>query len=72
VRAHVPADIAPAYAHPEKLQCVLFNRIQNAIRHTPADGSVTVSAEGADDHLEIEVADMPALPSVPHRRGAPV
>jgi signal transduction histidine kinase len=53
----VPADIAPAYAHPGKLQRVLFNLIQNAIRHTPADGSVTVSAERAQDHLEIEVAD---------------
>jgi signal transduction histidine kinase len=57
VRTRVPADIAPARAHPEKLQRVLFNLIQNAIRHTPADGSVTVSAEAADDHLEIEVAD---------------
>jgi signal transduction histidine kinase len=36
---------------------VLFNLIQNAIRHTPADGSITVSAEAADDRLEIEVAD---------------
>jgi len=39
------------------LQRVLFNLIQNAIRHTPADGSITVSAEAADDRLEIEVAD---------------
>ena len=30
----------PARANPEKLQRVLFNLIQNAIRHTPADGSV--------------------------------
>ena len=57
VRAAVPAGIGPAHAHPEQLQRVLFNLIQNAIRHTPADGSVTVSAEAADDRLEIEVAD---------------
>ena len=30
---------------PERLQRVLFNLIQNAIHHTPADGSVTVRAE---------------------------
>jgi signal transduction histidine kinase len=44
--ADVPAGTA-AQGDPEKLQRVLFNLIQNAIRHTPADGSVSVSAEGA-------------------------
>jgi signal transduction histidine kinase len=57
VRALVPEGIGAAHAHPEQLQRVLFNLIQNAIRHTPADGSVTVSAAAADDRLEIEVAD---------------
>ena len=47
----------PARADPERLQRVLFNLIQNAIRHTPADGSVTVRAEPAGDWVEIEVAD---------------
>lgn len=57
VRTWLPSDLAPAQAHPEKLQRVLFNLIQNAIRHTPADGSVTVLAEPAADGIEIEVAD---------------
>ena len=47
----------PARGNPEKLQRVLFNLIQNAIRHTPADGSVTVRAEASDGRVEIEVAD---------------
>ena len=47
----------PVRADPERLQRVLFNLIQNAIRHTPADGSVTVCAEPADDWVQIEVAD---------------
>jgi signal transduction histidine kinase len=47
----------PARADPERLQRVLFNLIQNAIRHTPADGSVTVRAEQAGDWVAIEVAD---------------
>jgi signal transduction histidine kinase len=47
----------PARADPEKLQRVLFNLIQNAIRHTPPDGSVTVRAEPSGDWVEIEVAD---------------
>ena len=48
----------PARGDPEQLQRVLFNLIQNAIRHTPADGSVTVLAETATaDRLEVEVLD---------------
>jgi signal transduction histidine kinase len=57
VRASVNGELAPAHANPEKLQRVLFNLIQNAIRHTPADGSVTVAAEASGERVEIEVAD---------------
>jgi signal transduction histidine kinase len=57
VSAQVPADIGPAHANPEGVQRVLFNLIQNAIRHTPADGSVTVQAQAAGSSIEIEVAD---------------
>ena len=53
----VPGDLAPARAAPEQIQRVLFNLIQNAIRHTPADGSVTVRAAAADGGVEVEVAD---------------
>jgi signal transduction histidine kinase len=57
---------------------VLFNLIQNAIRHTPADGSVTVFAEPFGDRLEVEVADTgPGIAAAerdrifePFRRGA--
>jgi signal transduction histidine kinase len=57
VLAEVPALLLPARANPEKLQRVLFNLIQNAIRHTPADGSVVVRAEPIADRIEIEIAD---------------
>jgi signal transduction histidine kinase len=55
VRADLPIQLALARANPEKLQRVLFNLIQNAIRHSPADGSVVVRAEALDDVLEVEV-----------------
>jgi signal transduction histidine kinase len=51
------APLMAARANPQKLQRVLFNLIQNAIRHTPPDGSVTVRAESVADGVEIEVAD---------------
>ena len=58
----VHAELAPrltaAQANPEQIQRVLFNLIQNAIRHTPADGSVVVRAAPASEGaIEIEVAD---------------
>ncbi len=57
VYARLAGGLAPAHANPEKVQRVLFNLIQNAIRHTPADGSVTVLAEPAGAAVEVEVAD---------------
>jgi signal transduction histidine kinase len=57
VHTDVPASLHPARANPEKVQRVLFNLIQNAIRHTPADGSVVIRAEPVADRIEIEVAD---------------
>jgi signal transduction histidine kinase len=58
VAAELPAGGVHAQANAEKVQRVLFNLIVNAIRHTPADGSVTVRArDGADGEIEVEVAD---------------
>jgi signal transduction histidine kinase len=58
VRAELDDWLTPARGNPEQLQRVLFNLIQNAIRHTPADGSVVVRAQRAPGPaVEIEVAD---------------
>jgi signal transduction histidine kinase len=57
VSAQLGAQLGAARANPEQLQRVLFNLIQNAIHHTPADGSVTVSAEAVNGGIEVEVAD---------------
>jgi signal transduction histidine kinase len=55
--AELPAGELLASANAEKVQRVLFNLIQNAIRHTPADGSVTVRANANGGNVEVEVAD---------------
>jgi signal transduction histidine kinase len=57
VRLHLPEQRTYTRASPERVQRVLFNLLQNAIRHTPADGSVIVRTESRDSAVEIEVAD---------------
>jgi len=57
VRTELHPALQAARANPEQIQRVLFNLIQNAIRHTPADGSVVVRAEPSSGAIEIEVAD---------------
>jgi signal transduction histidine kinase len=57
LRSEVAADLEPALANPEKLQRALCNLLQNAIRHTPPDGSVEVSAQRLGENVEVEVAD---------------
>jgi signal transduction histidine kinase len=53
----VAPDVAPVRGNPEKLQRVLYNLVQNAVRHTPADGTVTLRAERDAGFVRIEVAD---------------
>lgn len=67
--AELPSGLPQAKANPEKLQRVLANLLQNAVRHTPADGSVTVSARPLDGVVQVDVSDtgegIPA-PDRPH------
>jgi signal transduction histidine kinase len=57
IATELPPGHVLAQANAEKVQRVLFNLIQNAIRHTPADGSVTVRARQQGGDVEVEVAD---------------
>lgn len=50
------ADLDQATCSP-RLSRVLQNLVQNAVRHTPADGSVRVVAQRRPDGLEVAVAD---------------
>ncbi|HEX3616934.1 MAG TPA: HAMP domain-containing sensor histidine kinase [Solirubrobacteraceae bacterium] len=67
VTADLPEHLAPARGNPEKLQRVLFNLIQNAIRHSPADGTIVVRAETLSDMIEVEVEDRGAGIPAPER-----
>jgi signal transduction histidine kinase len=55
--AELPSGLAPADANADKLRRVLMNLLQNAIHHTPPDGSVAIRAAAVNGAVEIEVAD---------------
>lgn len=57
IAVETPDDLVKVRANPEKLQRVLFNLLQNAIRHTPVGSTVTVSASRREGHVEVDVAD---------------
>ncbi len=57
VTAEVPDDLPILDVDPVRLREVLANLVANAIRHTPAGGTVTIRGEVAGDRLVVRVAD---------------
>lgn len=53
----VVGDPPPVLIDGQQVTRVLLNLVQNAIRHTPADGSVTLRAARAEDGVLVEVRD---------------
>ncbi|MEO8678829.1 MAG: ATP-binding protein [Vicinamibacterales bacterium] len=53
----VPADVPPALADRTQVERVVTNLMTNAVRATPAGGSITVSARRAGSRIGIAVAD---------------
>jgi signal transduction histidine kinase len=53
----VSGDIDPVLMNPPKLQRVLHNLVSNALRHTPADGTVALRAKPRGAEVQVEVAD---------------
>lgn len=57
VRAEVPSELPILDVDPVRIREVLANLVANGIRHTPAGGSVAVTASLADPWLELFVTD---------------
>ncbi len=53
----VSGDVDPVLMNPPKLQRVLHNLIDNALGHTPSDGTILLSAESHGEVIQVEVAD---------------
>ena len=71
-RLHAPADVelvvdAPAglvaRGDPERVHQVVVNLVENAVRHSPRPGRVTVAARPAGQRVRLEVCDQgPGIP----------
>ncbi|MFN0096056.1 MAG: sensor histidine kinase [Dehalococcoidia bacterium] len=51
------AATQPVLADPHRLSRVLFNLLQNAVRHTPHDGTIAVRTEPTGDGVRVVVSD---------------
>ena len=57
LQEEVDDTLPPVLIDGRMVQRVLYNLVQNAIRHTPPDGTIRVSARDAGDIVEVRVAD---------------
>lgn len=53
----VDPSVDPVLMAPEKVQRVLYNLVQNAIRHTPADGTIQLEARLSEGTAQVDVVD---------------
>ena len=53
----VHGEIAPVVMDTKRVQRVVYNLVQNSIRHTPPDGTIYISARDAGDEVQVEVSD---------------
>jgi histidine kinase len=57
LQMHLPLDPPQIYADQDRIAQVVINLLANALRYTPANGSVLVSLSAFDDYVQIAVRD---------------
>ena len=53
----VDDELSPVTMDAQRVQRVIYNLVQNAIRHTPPDGSIYIGAHDAGAEVQVQVAD---------------
>jgi len=69
VEAHVAPDLPPVTADATRINQVLSNLVGNAVKFTPREGLITISAERAESEVRFSVIDTgPGIPAeqLPH------
>jgi PAS domain S-box-containing protein len=57
IRVEVPEDLPTLRADPARLERVLVNLLDNALKYSPSDAPVVVSAYRGDDFVRLQVTD---------------
>jgi signal transduction histidine kinase len=57
LKVEVAANLPQVQADEQRITQVLFNLISNALRHTPAGGTITINAEMREDQMLVSVRD---------------
>jgi two-component system phosphate regulon sensor histidine kinase PhoR len=57
VELHAPDDLPPLQADEARLQEVIYNLLDNAVKYSPNGGKITVSASSDDKRLTFTVSD---------------
>lgn len=57
LQAMVDGGVPPVVMDQRRIQRVLANLVQNAIRHTPPDGSISIRAFDTGDAVQVQVTD---------------
>ena len=69
VRLDLPADLPLIPVDPVLFEHLLFNLIENAVKHAPGAGPIDLSARAGEGWVQVEVADRgPGLPPGDERR----
>ncbi len=54
---HVPPDLPESRVDSERISQVLTNLVENAIKATPAGGSIVIAADVSDTEIQVSVSD---------------
>ena len=57
LQGSLDGEITPVVMDTRRVQRVLYNLVQNSIRHTPPDGTILIRARDVGEEVQVEVAD---------------
>ena len=64
LQTEVAPDLDPVYMAPDKIERVLYNLLDNAVRHTPPGGTITLTARRQADGITVAVHNTGSLIAV--------